>query len=112
MNYKFAIPVDNGKISEHFGRAGEYCIVEVADGKIVSQKNLPGPLHDRGMIPAWLAENKVTHVLADGIGKYAIEILNDYKIEVIWGVPHDEPERLVRAFLDSSLTAGLNLCDH
>lgn len=112
MNLKFALPVDNGKISDHFGRASEYCLVEVQGQEIISSKTYPGPLHDRGMIPAWLAENKVTHVLADGIGHNAIEILNDYNIEVIWGIPHDKPELLVKAYLDSQLNTGLNLCDH
>lgn len=112
MTYKFALPVNDGEICEHFGRAQEYCFIDVTDRKIQSLKMHPGPLHDRGMIPAWLAENKVTHVLADGIGQGAIEILNDYKIEVIWGVPHDKPEMLVKAFLDSNLAPGLNLCDH
>lgn len=110
MELKFAIPVDNGKVSNQFGRANEFCIIEVVNGKIKSQKTFPGPLHDRGMVPAWLASNNVTHVLADGIGHQAIEILNDYKIEVIWGVPHDEMELLVKAYLDSNLVSDINLC--
>lgn len=112
MRLKFAIPVDDGKLSNHFGKAKEYCLIEVDNQKIISTKSAPGPLHDKGMIPAWLAENNVTHVLADGIGKNAIEILNDYKIEVIWGIPHDIPELLVKAYLDSQLSPGMNLCDH
>lgn len=112
MSLKFAIPVKDGKLFEHFGRADEYCLVEVKGQEIISSKSFPGPLHDRGMIPAWLAENKVTHVLADCIGQAAIEILNDYKIEVLWGIPHDAPELLVKAFLDSQLSSGINLCDH
>jgi len=51
----------------------------------------------------------VTHVIAKDIGEQAIEILNDYKIEVIWDVPRDRPEHLVKAYMDSRLAPGSNL---
>ncbi len=106
MNYKFAIPVKDEVVSDDFRKAKEFCFIDVTDRQIQSKKILASPIHDPGIIPAWLAENRVTHVFAVDIGKLAIEILNDYKIEVIWGVPNEKPEYLVNGYLDSQLASG------
>ncbi len=112
MNYIFAIPIKEGLISDHFGRTREFCFVTVVDRKITEMENHINPIHEYAMIPKWLHENNVTHIFANGIGQKAIEILNTYNIEVLWGLPADKPEHLVKAYLDSQLTPGLNLCDH
>jgi len=112
MNYVFAIPVKEDVISDHFGRAKEYCFITVVDREIKSMNRFTNPVHEYAKIPRWLSENKVTHVFANGIGQRAIEILNTYNIEVLWGLPEDKPEHLVKAYLDSQLTPGVNLCDH
>ncbi len=110
--FTFAIPLKEGVVGDHFGHAREYCIIDVVDRKIVSQKTYPSPGHDRGLIPAWLEDFSVTHVIANGIGQRAIDLFTEKKVEVIWGVPADKPEILVKAYLDSQLVPGINLCDH
>ena len=112
MKLKFAIPFTNNQVSDHFGHALEFCIIEVADRRILSQTRLTSPVHEHGVIPAWLNELGITHVFANGIGQKAIDLLTAYQIEVIWGVPDDAPELLVKAYLDSQLVPGVNLCDH
>lgn len=112
MNYKFAIPLKGGIVSDHFGQSKEFCFIEVIDRKVVSQNSLPSPKHNHGVLPEWLSELEVTHVFANGIGQKAIDLMTENKIEVIWGVPSDKPEVLVKAYLDSQLVPGVNLCDH
>jgi predicted Fe-Mo cluster-binding NifX family protein len=112
MRYVFAIPIKDEVVCEHFGHAREYCLLEVENRKILSQRMYTSPGHERGAIPAWLAEFGITHVIANGIGQKAVDMLTEHQIEVIWGVPADRPEILVKAYLDSQLVPGINLCDH
>ncbi len=112
MNFVFAIPLKDDVVCDHFGHAREYCILEVKERKVVSQRNFTSPGHERGLIPSWLMDFGITHVIANGIGQRAIDMLTEQKIEVIWGVPSDRPEILVKAYLDSQLVPGINLCDH
>lgn len=112
MHLKFAIPVKDEVVSEHFGYSRAFCFIEVINRQITANTIIANPMHDRGLIPSWLAENKVTHVFANGIGQKAIDLLTENKIEVIWGVPADKPELLVKAYLDSQLVPGVNLRDH
>ena len=112
MKYVFAIPVKDEVVCDHFGHARDYCIVEVENRKILSQRSFTSPGHERGRIPAWLMDLGITHVIANGIGQKAIDMLTESKVEVIWGVPADKPEILVKAYLDSQLVPGINLCDH
>lgn len=112
MHYKIAIPVKDDIISDNFSYTKTFSFIEVMDREIKPPVVLASPLYDRDAIPAWLAEQKVTHVFARGIDGKAIEILTEFKIEVIWGVPTDKPELLVKAYLDSQLVPGVQLGDN
>jgi len=50
--------------------------------------------------------------LDGGIGRRATGFLGQMGIEVIVGTPSDAPEAVVRAYLDGTLEAGDNICDH
>ena len=51
-------------------------------------------------------------VLAGGMGRKALQLFAECGIEVIVGVPADDPEALVRRYLDDELGGGTNVCDH
>lgn len=112
MDFLFAIPMKDDMIFNHFGGAKEFCLIPVINNTIKSQSRLISPNYSYGEIPEFLIKNKVTHVIANGIGQQAIKILTENQVEVIWGVPDDKPELLVKAYLDSQLAPGLNFCDH
>lgn len=112
MNFKFAIPYHQDKVNPHFGKSKEFCFITVQNLKIVNTKIKPTPLHQLSDIVDWIISEKVTHILASGIGQRAIETFTSNNIEVMWGVPDDTPEKLVTAYLDSQLVLGKNLCDH
>ena len=112
MDKRFAIPLKDDIVSDHFGQTKEFCLVDVSGRSILKVHVMRSPVHDRGVIPEWLGSQGVTHVFANGIGQKAIDMLTDGGIEVIWGVPADKPEILVKAYLDSQLVPGINLCDH
>ena len=113
-NMKIAIPLADGKLTAHFGHCGQFAIVDV-DPKsktIQSQVVLDPPPHEPGVLPAWLAEKGVNLIIAGGMGQRAQMLFTDKNIEVIVGAPVDTPEALVAAYLEGTLQAGDNVCDH
>ncbi|KOH46849.1 hypothetical protein NC99_02490 [Sunxiuqinia dokdonensis] len=73
---------------------------------------LTPPPHEPGLIPKWLGEQAVTHVIAAGIGQKAIQLFNQQHIELTVGVEAKTPDELVADWLNGALQAGLNNCDH
>lgn len=107
-----AIPVSDGKLFSHFGHCETFALIEAADGKIVGRKDEAAPPHEPGLLPPWLAERGVTHVIAGGMGGRARDLCTQQGIETIVGAPCEAPETLVEALLAGSLQPGVNACDH
>jgi MinD superfamily P-loop ATPase/predicted Fe-Mo cluster-binding NifX family protein len=111
---KIAIPLADGKLTAHFGHCGQFAVVEVdrESKAIQSQVVLDPPPHEPGVLPAWLAGQGVSLVIAGGMGQRAQMLFNEKKIEVIVGAPVDTPETLVSNYLAGTLQTGANICDH
>ena len=111
---RIAIPVTGGKLSPHFGHCEAFAMIDVdVDQKSIGgESNVASPPHQPGLLPKWLAEQGVNLVIAGGMGGRAKEIFSQHKIEVLIGAGVEEPMMLARAYLDGSLQAGDNTCDH
>jgi predicted Fe-Mo cluster-binding NifX family protein len=109
---RIAIPTSDGKLDHHFGHCKQFTIVDVQSGLAQRILTLFAPPHTPGQLPIWLAEKHVTHVIAGGIGRKAIDKLNHMGIEVHIGAPKLSPEELVSGFLEDSLEFSSNHCDH
>lgn len=109
---KFAIPLENGRLCSHFGHCQQFAIIDTLDGKITAQNLVTPPPHEPGLLPQWLGENGVTHVIAGGMGQRAIGLFNNQNIQVTVGALPKQPEELVKDWLSNSLVAGVNACDH
>ena len=111
---KIAIPVLNGKLCMHFGHCEQFCIVDVdSDSKSIQNQELfTPPPHEPGVLPKWLAGMHVNMIIAGGMGQRAQQLFTQNNIEVIVGAPSEQPEKLVLAYLEGTLTAGENICDH
>ena len=68
--------------------------------------------HEPGVLPAWLAELGVTHVIAGGMGHRAQEAFARAGIETVTGAEGGTPEELVEAYLAGRLVLGENHCAH
>jgi len=112
MNRKFAIPVAEGMLNEHFGHCSHFAIILTEGNKIVSQDLIDAPPHQPGLLPPWLAEREVTDVIAGGIGQRAIQLFNQQNINVFVGAPKLKPEELVDGFLNNTIEFSANYCDH
>ena len=112
MKKKFAIPVKNGLLDEHFGHCSHFALVDVESNEIVAESLVEAPPHQPGMLPPWLAERGVTDVIAGGVGNRAIQIFNQHKVNVFVGAPKLSPKELVEGFYNNTLTFSSNYCDH
>ena len=70
---KFALPVDDGKLSDKFGHASHFALFTVKNGAIDAKDLIPTPAHEPGGLPEWLDELGVTHVIAASLGEKAQE---------------------------------------
>lgn len=111
---RFAIPVVEGKVSAHFGHCSHFALFDVDEvtKEIVKKKIIPSPGHQPGFLPAWLAEEGVSAVIASGMGTRAQALFNENRIEVVIGVLGDDPEKIVRDYIEGGLAIGDNICDH
>ena len=103
---KFALPVENGKLSDKFGHASHFAVFTVKDGVVGPKDLIPSPPHEPGGLPVWLDDLGVTHVIAGSLGEKAQELLAKKGIEVVAGAPLEAPEALVEKYLTKTLTTS------
>jgi predicted Fe-Mo cluster-binding NifX family protein len=111
---RIAIPISEGKLDPHFGHCKLFSLVDVStdDKKILDSTFVQPPLHEPGILPAWIADHGANLVLAGGMGGKAIQLFKAHGIEVIVGAPCEAPEAVVQSYLDGKIGDGLNACDH
>ena len=111
---RIAIPVSEGKLSQHFGHCDTFAIIDT-DGdasQIVKREDLTPPPHEPGVLPAWLHGEGVNVIIAGGMGQRAQQLFARNDIEVVIGATAGSPEELVSAYLGGTLESGDNICDH
>jgi ATP-binding protein involved in chromosome partitioning len=111
---RVAIPLADGKLSQHFGHCERFALIDV-DPKaktILGKQELEAPEHEPGLLPRWLAERGAQLIIAGGMGVRAQNLFQQNGIEVLIGVLAQDPETLVAAYLEGKLQVGENLCDH
>jgi predicted Fe-Mo cluster-binding NifX family protein len=111
---RIAIPLSDGKLSIHFGHCQHFALVDVnpTEKKILKREDIDAPPHQPGLLPIWLGERGVGLVIAGGMGQRAQSLFVQHGIEVIVGAPAEAPERIVGDYLNGTLEAGDNVCDH
>lgn len=109
---KIAIPVADGRLCAHFGHCEHFALIEVEDNEIKSKELLPPPPHEPGVLPRWLHKQGANIIIAGGMGQRAQMLFEENGIKVIYGVASGDPEELVRQYLNDTLEAGENICDH
>ena len=103
---KFALPVEDGKLSDKFGHASHFAVFTVKEGAVGPKELIPSPPHEPGGLPVWLDGLGVTHVIAGSLGEKAQGLLAHKSIEVIAGAPLEAPEALVEKYLAKTLTTS------
>jgi len=110
---KIAIPLAEGSLAMHFGHCDQFAVMDVdEEGNVVSREDKTPPAHEPGVLPAWLHELGVTHIIAGGMGSRAQGLFRQNGIEVIVGAPFGTPEQLAEACIGGTLDSGENICGH
>jgi len=112
---KIAVPMHEGKFCEHFGGAEAFAFYTVDEDIRAIGDRLLGtpPEHGRGVFPVWLRQQGATVVLAGGMGPRAANIFAHQGVEVVLGVQGEDPEKIVRSYLDGTLSTTGEVChDH
>lgn len=109
---KIAIPTENGLLCSHFGHSPLFTIIDVNEKSktIENTTTLAPPPHDKGVLPAWLADMKCSVIIAGGMGAMAVNLFEQNGITVVTGAPPIEPQEVVAQFLNNSLTSDSNPC--
>jgi len=112
--WRFAVPLAEGKLCNHFGHCEMFALVDVdaATCGILKSTAVTPPPHEPGVLPRWLGELGVTTIIAGGMGASARGLFDERGIEVVTGAPVGTPEELVIARLTGTLKTGENTCDH
>lgn len=108
---KIAISTDQGQVSAHFGRCPSYTILEIKEGRIQKQEEVPNPGHQPGFLPQYLHDMGVDCIIAGGMGPRAQALFSQKNIETIIGIqgPIDE---VIKKIINQELESGEDLCDH
>jgi len=112
---KIAVPMHEGKFCEHFGGAQAFAFYTVdEDDRNIGDRLLgTPPEHGRGVFPVWLRQQGATVILAGGMGPRAANIFAHQGVEVVLGVQGEDPEKIVRSYLDGTLSTTGEVCrDH
>jgi len=111
---RYAIPVSGGIVATHFGHCESFVLIDVDTQKkeITKKEIVSSPGHEPGLLPAWLAGEGVSVVIAGGMGSRAQDIFRQNNITVIIGTTESDPEKAVMSYLNGTLSAGDNICDH
>jgi ATP-binding protein involved in chromosome partitioning len=108
-----AVPLSSGVFCPHFGGAEQFLLfrADPENATIHGTEAFSAPPHKPGALPRWLSEHGVTAVLAGQMGDRARTMLSRLQIEVVGGVSGIDPDRMIKAYLDGSLSSGDGHCD-
>jgi len=111
---KIAIPLQGGQLAAHFGHCQEFAFFDVSESgeDIPDPVTVSAPPHEPGLLPKWLAEHGADVIIAGGMGRRAQSLFEQNGIEAVVGVTNSDPATIVSQYLQDSLSAGENLCDH
>ncbi len=111
---KIAVPVDDGRLAEHFGRSPQVMLftVDQPTRQVIAEQTLEMPAHEPDLYPIWLKEHGADVVIAGGLGGRAIVLFEQSGIRVVVGAPPLPARELVDALVADELVVGVNTCQH
>ena len=114
---RVAMPMEDGYVSEHFGRARYFVIADIENGEVKSKEIVENPVygaHRPGAVPRFLIEKGVQCIVCGGMGPSAEEIFRRKGIEVMMGIS-GKIDEVLEKLAKEELEGGENLrnvCEH
>lgn len=110
---RIAIPLAGALLADHFGHCPRFGLFDAdpETRRVVASSEIDAPEHQPGLLPSWLKERGVTHVIAGGMGARARTLCEGLGIEVVTGAA-GEAAGLVESFLRGELVSTGRTCTH
>jgi predicted Fe-Mo cluster-binding NifX family protein len=104
----------DGEMSMHFGRCPAYLVAQVTDdNQIEKAEVVENPYfnrHEPGQVPAFIKSLEVDAIIAGGMGPKAINMFQDFGIDVVTGVGGNVGN-VLQAYLAGKIS-GASGCAH
>ena len=109
---KLAIPYEDGRVFQHFGKTKEFRIYDIVDGKVGFSMVVNAGGNGHGALAGFLRMLGISVVLCGGIGPGAVQALQSLGITPIAGVSGDA-DRAAEDFVAGKLAENTEaLCNH
>lgn len=114
---RVAMPMEDGYVSEHFGRARYFVIADIENGEVKSKEIVENPVygaHRPGAVPSFLLKKGVQCIVCGGMGPSAEQIFRRKGIEVMMGIS-GKIDEVLEKLAKGELEGGENLrnvCEH
>lgn len=109
---KVALATKNNMITNHFGHCDYFIIYDIVGQEIKGSSLIKNPPHQKGFLPKFLKEQDVQVVIAGGIGKMAVDMMNKLNIQCYLGVEGESSE-VIKKYLNGELESKGSPCtDH
>ncbi len=106
-----SIATEGNMVCPHFGHAPFFTLVDIVEGKVVSNNKLQSPGHSPGALPAWMKGHNVELVICGGMGPKAKDLFTQFGIGTITVEPA-EIDKIIQDYIDGKLTEGPSACNH
>jgi len=106
---KVAIATEGNLVSAHFGRCGEYTIIEIDGDRVINQEVLKNTGYECGDIPNLLGEKGVKVIVAGGMGAGALQKFSLVGIQPILGIQGNIPA-VIDGLIKGTIEGGESLC--
>ena len=109
---KFAIPLTDKELTARFGHCQKIALIDVEDNQIKQKGILKPTVHEPAVCSKVLNVLDADIIISSCMANSALILFDQQGIKVITGAPELEPEELVKRYLNNTLVAGDNLCNH
>jgi predicted Fe-Mo cluster-binding NifX family protein len=108
-----AIPNNENMVNQHFGRSTSFIIATIDNKEIKDIKEVSTAefTHQHGALAKMLISNNVKVAIVGGIGKGALDALDNAGIEVIKGAS-GEYKSILNEFINGTLESKDIVCNH
>ncbi len=103
----------NSEMSMHFGRCPFFTLIDIEEGKMTNVQVVTNPAfenHVPGVVPKFINDQQANVMIAGGMGPKAINMFNDFGIDVATGVG-GKVEKVLNAYLEGRVQ-GTEPCKH
>lgn len=100
---RIAIPIEDGKLSEHFERCEYYEIFEIDEKHAIANFIEVPYIELKSEVPNWFASIGVTDVIMYKIDKQMLKQFQSHKINLFIGVSRNISHEIIKDFVEGKL---------